>query len=920
MTSAVVDIQHLALNDELCLATEEGDVLVLNLQTKTTESVGYCAGGIARMVWSPDQEVVTFVTLEGRLVVMDSLYSPMAECVLSESGFGDGAFVNVGWGAKETQFHGTEGKAARHIKANQGVVLNAEHVDRTVSIVWRGDSELFAVSFVSSANREFKVFDKEGNLKFTSEPTLGLEAAICWRPSGTWIAIPQTLSNKYVIALFEKNGLRHREIVLPFASQTEVVVRIEFSEDSDVLALQTMERTTESSRIYLFTICNYHWYQKQTLLFDSPVKAFAWDPCFTESKQLHVVTQDGGYGIYRWDWAVATSKTFSREDHAMVAVIDGSKLLLTAFRGGVVPPPMCSLEVVCDHPINWVDFLHYPDRPEEANHFMIVDAANTISFYSSQFEKGLLKSVELISKTKIPVDGISIKFSHWIWLSPNTIIVSCTEATLNSRLFLVTLTSDHLDLNQSTILTGQVSRICAISPDSLQVATSKSSLHIQLPTLSITVCPSLVQSDLVENVCSASNQLIFFLKHRHWLYCNDKCIATDVTSMFLTADYLVFTKLDRLYFVRLVDKQIVGERRIERGARLVVVVPKDCRTVLQMPRGNLEVIQPRVLSICIIGEFLASGDYYAAFDLMRKQRINLNLIVDHQPELFYEQIDGFVEAISNPNWLNLFLTDLEEADVTVTMYGSNYPGRSAATGPRSASKVEMVCQRIVEAIHRLGKTDQLVLPILTTHVKQKQLEEALLYVWNRKISVEGEFDANAALSYLLYLVDVNEMYNVALGTYNFELVKFVAGRSQKDPREYLPFLDTLQRIEDVDYRYYSIDKYLKRFAKAIGHIVKCGVDRVDEALEVVVDHSLYRKAMDAYEKQGNQKGYQLVCHSFAEYLREKGRIREACLMYERSGDLKQALMSARHILDWQKCISLGVGMKQSEEEVEKLVR
>ena len=36
-------------------------------------------------------------------------------------------------------------------------------------------------------------------------------------------------------------------------------------------------------------------------------------------------------------------------------------------------------------------------------------------------------------------------------------------------------------------------------------------------------------------------------------------------------------------------------RRIERGAHAVCAVPADTKLVLQMPRGNLEVIYPRSL-------------------------------------------------------------------------------------------------------------------------------------------------------------------------------------------------------------------------------------------------------------------------------------------------------------------------------------
>lgn len=210
------------------MATSDGDVIIVR-PTAGAESVAYCAGGIVCMSWSPDQEVVLFITGTGILVVMDTAYTPVAECDLSDSEFGDQAFVNVGWGKKETQFHGTEGKAARARPTADVVDDNddGENVAAAVSVVaatWRGDSEFVAVSYAGVQGRMFKVFDKQGKLQFTSETTAaGLQLPIVWRPTGTWISIAQRLANKYVVALFEKNGLKHREILMPFKA-TEVSV------------------------------------------------------------------------------------------------------------------------------------------------------------------------------------------------------------------------------------------------------------------------------------------------------------------------------------------------------------------------------------------------------------------------------------------------------------------------------------------------------------------------------------------------------------------------------------------------------------------------------------------------------------------------------------------------------------------------
>lgn len=52
------------------------------------------------------------------------------------------------------------------------------------------------------------------------------------------------------------------------------------------------------------------------------------------------------------------------------------------------------------------------------------------------------------------------------------------------------------------------------------------------------------------------------------------------------------------------------------------------------------------------------------------------------------------------------------------------------------------------------------------------------FIENPSSSQEG-VSAEAALKYLLFLVDVNELYDHSLGTYDFDLVIMVAEKSQK---------------------------------------------------------------------------------------------------------------------------------------------
>lgn len=297
--SDVIACEYLPLNDELCLATADGEVIVIYLRAGGEENVTFCEGGIEVMAWSPDQEIVVFVTKARSLVVMNSGYDPLVEHQLDDEAFGEKAFVNVGWGKKETQFHGTVGKAAAKQNTEDISIEDFTQLDQQISVVWRGDGEYFAVSFVGSSGRMFKVYDKEGTLKYTSEKCANLQAPISWRPTGNWIAIPQVLPNKYTIALFEKNGLRHREIVLPFKATHESVVKLLWSNDSNVLAVETIRNG--KSNVYLYTVCNYHWYLKQTLLFEDKLRVLGWHTGFSEGKTLYAVLNDGTYSTYRYE-------------------------------------------------------------------------------------------------------------------------------------------------------------------------------------------------------------------------------------------------------------------------------------------------------------------------------------------------------------------------------------------------------------------------------------------------------------------------------------------------------------------------------------------------------------------------------------------------------------------------------------------
>jgi elongator complex protein 1 len=99
-------------------------------------------------------------------------------------------------------------------------------------------------------------------------------------------------------------------------------------------------------------------------------------------------------------------------------------------------------------------------------------------------------------------------------------------------------------------------------------------------------------------------------------------------------------------------------RTIERGAKLIAVIPSAYSLVLQMPRGNLETIYPRALVLTSIRKSIDEKDYLSAFLSCRSQRVDMNIIYDHSPTQFIESVGTFIDQVGKVEYIDLFLSQL----------------------------------------------------------------------------------------------------------------------------------------------------------------------------------------------------------------------------------------------------------------------
>jgi len=99
-------------------------------------------------------------------------------------------------------------------------------------------------------------------------------------------------------------------------------------------------------------------------------------------------------------------------------------------------------------------------------------------------------------------------------------------------------------------------------------------------------------------------------------------------------------------------------RSIERGAKLVTVMPSTYSLTLQMPRGNLETIYPRALVLASIRRNIEMKKYRKAFLACRSQRVDMNILHDHAPAVFLGNVGLFVDQVKRVDYIDLFLSQL----------------------------------------------------------------------------------------------------------------------------------------------------------------------------------------------------------------------------------------------------------------------
>ncbi|XP_057276714.1 elongator complex protein 1 isoform X2 [Pezoporus wallicus] len=872
-SGCIVGIEDLPEQECVCVATAAGDILLCNLSMKQVECVGSVDSGLSTMSWSPDQELVLLVTGQQTLIMMTREFEPITEKQLHQDEFGEGKLVALGWGKKETQFHGSEGKQAAHRKQVEVSSASAWD-DGRPRVTWRGDGQFVAVSAVcpETGARKVRVWNRELVLQSTSEPVSGLEQALYWKPSGNLIASTQEKPNRHDVVFLEKNGLLHGEFTLPFQKGQVKVNELLWNADSTILAIWLedlkVDNSNPSSYVQLWTTGNYHWYLKQSLHFGSleenRLVSLLWDR--ENLYRLHVLCKGWHYLFYDWHWTIDRGIGENSQDMANVAVIDGDKVLVTAFQHAVVPPPMCTYELQLQQAVNQVAF--HTD-PKHSGDMAVLDADNKISVYrygqstmsdlSVRFGavggNGFKAAVETpyLDKThRVDVGSnnnevmnpLGLRFLTWL-PDDSFLVVGQGQHAAQSVLHHLTevphktvAEQQRLSLRLSVPVDGEVISLCcspATKTVALQLADGQILKYLweaSAPVLepwrtssgyAVQFPYPCMQTSITR---IGGEEVILGLTDRCRFIVNDTEVASNITSFATYNEFLLVTTNSHTCQCFCLKNMPLKDAKRKSG---------DCSPPSSGSCTDSEVVR----------------------------------------QVFLENAENFVRQIDTVNYINLFFTELKYCLSILTAHIKKSP-----------PELEIALQKV----HDLRENN-------TPDVKAVSAEEAL--------------------KYLLFLVDVNELYDYSLGTYDFDLVIMVAEKSQKDPKEYLPFLNTLRKME-TNYQRYTIDKYLKRYTKALEHLSKCGPEHFSEFLNLVKDQNQYCEALKLYPPSTQE--YKDISDAYGEYLVQKQLYEQAALIFARAGIFAKALDAFQDSGSWQQALCMATRLGYTKDMLSSLAR
>lgn len=229
------------------------------------------------------------------------------------------------------------------------------------------------------------------------------------------------------------------------------------------------------------------------------------------------------------------------------------------------------------------------------------------------------------------------------------------------------------------------------------------------------------------------------------------------------------------------------------------------------------------------------------------------------------------------------------------------------------SKVNRICDAFLDVLKQRPSTN--LQNLITAHVCKvpPDLDAGLKEI--ARLRVGNGDQAEAATEHICFLADSLRLYDNALGLYDLELALLVAQQTQKDPREYLPFLQNLEEMS-VLRRQHFIDNYLGRYDKALQHLYE--LKAIDEVKAYIIKYTLYAQALELYRYEPEH--FDVIMRLNAEYLQKNASYKEAGIAFEYVKDYELASESYCLAHSWKESLFCARLAEPDPSQIQSLAR
>jgi elongator complex protein 1 len=328
------------------MISNHGEIITYSLSNHEIEIVGVFTEGLRCMSWSPNEEMVLFITGNKTCLAMNKEWDTIYE----------------------------------------NLILKEEGNWKDVSISWRKDGKNYVINAPSSemeGQRSLFIYERNGTFISKNEKKKDLYSLVDYVPDGSLITSIQFKNEKKEtrVVFFETNGLSHYDFLLEKGDVPSIIHSLQWNSNSELLFIAF------SSCVQLWFRSNYHWYMKQEISLEGEmVELVKWD---SEKPYLLFLFTKKSFFQFHFQWEISFDKQVNKKNNpCLVSVIDKEKVYMTPLSLSLIPPPMCLTTLITNQSIQ---SLHFLDSFIFVQHSKKVDMYEMDSTFKCSFLQTIFK-------------------------------------------------------------------------------------------------------------------------------------------------------------------------------------------------------------------------------------------------------------------------------------------------------------------------------------------------------------------------------------------------------------------------------------------------------------------------------------------------------------------------------------------------